>query len=94
MDSRVLQTQEWLNKTYGQTAGFPAVAEDGITGQSTFKALIHALQLEIGISSPDGIFGNDTLSKCPTLKESLIPDSEIPRNAPLLIATYSDYKAA
>ena len=36
MDSRVLQTQEWLNKTYGDVAGFPVVDEDGITGQATF----------------------------------------------------------
>lgn len=50
MDSRVLQTQEWLNKTYGDVAGFPVVDEDGITGQATFKALIYALQIEIGIS--------------------------------------------
>lgn len=34
----------------------------------------------IRISKPDGVFGNDTLNKCPTLRESLIPDSEIPRN--------------
>ncbi len=80
MDSRVLQTQEWLNKTYGQVDGFPKVDEDGITGQGTFRALIYALQLEIGISKPDGIFGNDTLSQCPTLKESLFPDSDISRN--------------
>lgn len=51
MDSRVLQTQEWLNKTYGDVAGFPVVDEDGITGQATFKALIYALQIEIGIST-------------------------------------------
>lgn len=80
MDPRVLQTQEWLNKTYGQVAGFPTVVEDGITGQATFRALIYALQIEIGISNPNGVFGNETLSKCPTLKASLIPDSDIPRN--------------
>lgn len=80
MDSRVLQTQEWLNETYGQVAGFPTVVEDGVTGQATFRALIYALQLEIGIRNPDGVFGNDTLNKCPTLKASLIPDSDIPRN--------------
>ena len=79
MDSRVLQTQEWLNKTYGEVSGFPTVVEDGITGNATFRALIYALQLEIGISKPDGVFGNDTLNNCPTLRESLIPDSEIPR---------------
>lgn len=80
MDSRVLQTQEWLNKTYGKVAGFPSVVEDGITGNSTFRALIYALQLEIGVNSPNGTFGNETLSKCPTLTESIIPDSDIPRN--------------
>ena len=56
MDSRVLQTQEWLNKTYGEVSGFPTVVEDGITGNATFRALIYALQLEIGIRKPDGVF--------------------------------------
>ena len=80
MDSRVLQTQKWLNKTYGNIDGFPTIDEDGRTGQATFKALIYALQIEIGCSKPDGVFGNDTLSKCPTLKESLIPESDVPKN--------------
>lgn len=80
MDERVLQTQEWLNKTYGKVTDFPAVDEDGITGRSTFKALIYALQIEIGISNPDGVFGNDTLNKCPTLRESSTPNSDSPRN--------------
>ena len=80
MDSRVLQTQKWLNTTYGKINGFPAVDEDGITGNSTFRALIYALQLEIGIENPDGIFGNNTLSKCPTLRESANPDEETPSN--------------
>lgn len=80
MDSRVLQTQEWLNTTYGEINGFPIVEEDGITGNSTFRALIYALQLEIGVEQPDGVFGNDTLNKCPTLTESDTPDNETPRN--------------
>lgn len=80
MDSRVLQTQKWLNETYGNISGFPTVDEDGITGHSTFKALIYALQIEIGISNPDGVFGNDTLSKCPTLSESSNPNEETPSN--------------
>lgn len=80
MDSRVLQTQQWLNQTYGNVEGFPAVTEDGITGNATFHALIYALQIEIGVENPDGVFGNDTLNKCPTLSASLIPDSEVPRN--------------
>lgn len=80
MDSRVLQTQKWLNDTYGNVANFPKVNEDGITGNSTFHALIYALQIEIGLENPDGIFGKDTLSKCPTLRASLLPSSEVPRN--------------
>lgn len=80
MDSRVLQTQKWLNDTYGNVANFPKVDEDGITGNSTFHALIYALQIEIGVENPDGIFGKDTLSKCPTLRASLLPSSEVPRN--------------
>ena len=80
MDSRVLQTQKWLNTTYGKINGFPSVDEDGITGNSTFRALIYALQLEIGIENPDGIFGNNTLSKCPTLRESANLDEETPSN--------------
>lgn len=80
MDSRVLQTQKWLNDTYGNVANFPKVDEDGITGNSTFHALIYALQIEIGVENPDGIFGKDTLRKCPTLRASLLPSSEVPRN--------------
>lgn len=80
MDSRVLQTQKWLNTTYGEINGFPIVEEDGITGNSTFRALIYALQLEIGVEQPDGVFGNDTLNKCPTLTESDNPNNETPRN--------------
>ena len=60
MDSRVLQTQKWLNKTYGNIDGFPTIDEDGRTGQATFKALIYALQIEIACSKQDGVFGNDT----------------------------------
>lgn len=80
MDSRVLQTQQWLNQTYENVEGFPSVTEDGITGNATFHALIYALQIEIGVENPDGIFGNETLTKCPTLSASLIPNSEVPRN--------------
>lgn len=80
MDSRVLQTQKWLNTTYGEISGFPTVEEDGITGYSTFRTLIYALQLEIGIDNPDGVFGNDTLNKCPILKESDNPNEESSRN--------------
>lgn len=80
MDSQVLITQQWLNNNYGGYSDFPSVTEDGITGATTFKALVWALQLEIGVSTRDGIFGNDTLEKCPTLRESSNPDEESPSN--------------
>ena len=59
MDSRVLQTQKWLNDTYGNVANFSKVDEDGIMGNSTFHALIYALQIEIRVENPDGIFGKE-----------------------------------
>ncbi|SDM29622.1 Peptidoglycan-binding (PGRP) domain of peptidoglycan hydrolases-containing protein [Paenibacillus sp. OK060] len=49
MDARVLQTQVWLNNTYGDRLGFTRVTADGLTGWSTIYSLIRALQLELGI---------------------------------------------
>ncbi len=46
MDLQVLQTQIWVNNTYTGVSGYTPVTEDGITGTSTFKALIRALQIE------------------------------------------------
>lgn len=80
MDSRVLETQEWLNNTYRNITNFPVVEEDGITGYSTFKALIWALQIEISAETPDGVFGTDTLNKCPTLRQCENPFEETPSN--------------
>lgn len=84
MDTRVLQTQEWLNDNYGQHVNFPSVTPDGMTGQSTFRALIWALQYEAHIASPDGIFGNATINALkqyyPTLQASPDPNSALPQN--------------
>lgn len=44
------------------------MTEDGITGSGTFKGLIMALQIEIGVNS-DGDFGAGTLAACPNLVE-------------------------
>ena len=60
MDIKVLQTQQWLNQTYGNNSQFVKVEEDGITGNGTVKGLIRALQIELGESTIDGIFGNGT----------------------------------
>jgi len=72
MDSRVLQTQEWLNNTYSGISGFTTVDEDGVTGTSTFTALIKALQIELGVTV-DGDFGSSTLTACPATI-SQVPD--------------------
>lgn len=60
MDQMVLETQKWLNKNYAGKNGYKTIAEDGVTGWGTMKALVTALQIEIGISGPNGNFGPAT----------------------------------
>ena len=48
-DERVLQVQQWLNKTYGNDSRYNKITEDGKTGWSTIYALRRALQIELGI---------------------------------------------
>lgn len=62
MDQMVLKVQQWLNSTYGDN-----LTEDGTTGGKTVAALIKALQIEIGVPSPDGVFGKATFNACPTI---------------------------
>lgn len=60
MDQRVLETQTWLNETYGSNPNFVKVDEDGVTGRGTVKGLIRGLQIELGESTIDGIIGDAT----------------------------------
>ncbi|MFL0252499.1 glycoside hydrolase domain-containing protein [Clostridium neuense] len=76
MDQMVLKVQQWLNATYGGNANYKKVTEDGITGNSTVSALIQALQIEIGVPSPDGVFGKQTLQICPTISPSYSSTNE------------------
>lgn len=67
MDQMVLKVQQWLNSTYGTNSKytnlFPnQIAENGVTGTQVEQALIAALQIELGISSPTGTFGPATTS--------------------------------
>lgn len=48
-DEMVLETQKWLNKTYGNVSGFGSVPENGKTGWDTIYGLIRATQVELGI---------------------------------------------
>lgn len=63
--------QQNLNKNYSSNKYFASniglVPCDGIYGRSTNKALLYALQIEEGISVPNGVFGPSTKSKCPVL---------------------------
>lgn len=63
MDQMVLKTQQWLNNTYRDRAGFGSVTEDGATGWNTIYGLIRALQIELGISATANNFGPGTQSR-------------------------------
>lgn len=67
MDIMVLRAQEWVNKTYKGKHGYEPVEETGKTGWPTMRALIRALQIEEGISGPNGSFGPSTTKNCPTV---------------------------
>lgn len=67
MDNLVYKTQVWLNDTYTGKPYYNPISEDGVTGNGTIKALITALQIEIGISAPNGTFGPGTTTACPTV---------------------------
>jgi len=68
----VRDIQQQLIARYGARPGFPTVVTDGVWTGDAHKALIHALQLEIGIAetTANGVFGpltRSTLQKQPTL---------------------------
>ncbi|AYG01441.1 glycoside hydrolase domain-containing protein [Lactococcus allomyrinae] len=62
-DKLVLQTQQWLNLTYGNIAGFDKVPENGQTGWATIYGLIEALQHELNITDLIPNFGDTTLQR-------------------------------
>ncbi|WP_243129636.1 glycoside hydrolase domain-containing protein [Clostridium sp. HBUAS56017] len=62
VDEAVKITQRWLNRTYSGKKGYIVIDEDGITGGNTIKALTIALQIELGITEPNGNFGPATTS--------------------------------
>lgn len=61
MHQLVLKAQQWVNSTYSGVAGFQPVLEDGRTGWATVRALVRALQHELGIIPPSGTFSPVTL---------------------------------
>ena len=61
-DPYVLNVQEWLNNTYRGKTGYTEIIENGKTGWTTIYALLHALQIELGITSTANNFGNGTIN--------------------------------
>ncbi|CEP41853.1 YbfG [[Clostridium] sordellii] len=70
MDVMVLKAQQWVNETYKGKHGYEPVKETGKTGWPTMRALIRGLQIEEGISGPNGSFGPSTTKLCPTVSVS------------------------
>lgn len=60
MDEQILNTQKWLNKTYGGVTGYTKAPENGNTGWPTIYALREGLQHELGISPVSSGFGDAT----------------------------------
>lgn len=56
----VLETQKWLNTTYGDDSRFERVMENGNTGWPTIYGLTRALQIELGIAATADNFGTGT----------------------------------
>lgn len=69
MDLMVLKAQKWVNSEYKGKHGYVEVEATGKTGWATMRSLIRALQIEEGISSPNGSFGPATTRNCPTVSE-------------------------
>jgi peptidoglycan hydrolase-like protein with peptidoglycan-binding domain len=59
-DQMVLLTQQWLNGVYKDNINYSVIIDDGVTGWATITALTKALQIELGISTPNGNFGPAT----------------------------------
>ena len=54
MDYWVQHTQMWLNNTYGNNPYWVRLSENGVTGWNTIYGLTRALQIELGLSTPNG----------------------------------------
>lgn len=72
MDQMVLETQQWLNKTYGGVSGFGSVTEDGLTGWGTVYGLTRALQHELGITGLVNNFGPTSKQKFNNIASTIV----------------------
>lgn len=61
-DPYVLNVQKWVNNTYRGKTGYTEIEENGKTGWTTIYALLHGLQIELGITNTADNFGPSTES--------------------------------
>ncbi|ARC83147.1 putative peptidoglycan binding domain protein [Clostridium argentinense CDC 2741] len=64
-DPKIRIIQQNLNRDYHKIIGLMPC--DGRYSRSTNTALIYALQIEEGITEPNGVFGPQTKARCPVL---------------------------
>lgn len=64
MSDIVKEAQQWLNATYAGKSGFIQVPDTGIPGTRTSESFVSAMQIELGMSSVTGYFGDFTSQKC------------------------------
>ena len=62
-DKMVEKTQQWLNDNYKGKTGYDEIPVTGITGWTTIYALLHALQIELGITATADNFGPSTIAR-------------------------------
>lgn len=72
-DQLVLDTQQWLNSTYGDVAGFGSVPENGLTGWDTIYGLTRGLQYELGITDLVDNFGPTTAKLFDEIADDIVP---------------------
>jgi len=72
-DQLVLDTQQWLNTTYGDVDGFGSVPENGLTGWDTIYGLTRALQVELKITDLVDNFGPTTARLFDEIADKIIP---------------------
>jgi len=64
MSLEVKQGQDWLNATYAGRPGYIYVNPTGLPGSATSAALVSAMQIELGMSTVSGVFGDQTSQQC------------------------------
>lgn len=72
-DQLVLDTQQWLNSTYGDVDGFGSVPENGLTGWDTIYGLTRGLQHELGITDLVDNFGPTTAKLFDEIADDIVP---------------------